>query len=206
MRAWIYDHAFLPLTIKWYRSVLEQLPAGCRLLDIGIGTGGALVANKDLLEGKDLHVYGVDIDADYVKQADAAIRAAGLADRVTVALESIYDHKGGPYDAAYFGASFMLMPDPQGALRHVMSLLRPGGRVYFTQTFQEKRSKIVETMKPLLVKLTTIDFGKVTYEADFLKVVDEAGMEVLSNDTLDKGRMQSFRRVIGRPRSVAIEA
>jgi hypothetical protein len=94
----------------------------------------------------------------------------------------------------------MLMPDPQGALRHVMSRLKPGGRVWFTQTFQEKRSALVETMKPLLVKLTTIDFGQVTYEEDFLRVADEAGMEVLENDVLKRVWNQSYRRVVGRPR------
>lgn len=201
MRAWIYDRAFMPLTTSWYRNVLERVAPGAKLLDVGIGTGGALVANADLVKSRDLRVHGVDIDADYVAQANRAVEQAGLSDRVTVALESIYEHAGGPYDAVYFGASFMLMPDPQGALRHVMSLLRPGGRIYFTQTFQERRSKLVEKAKPLLVKITTIDFGKVTYEADFLRVVDEAGMEVLENETLRRRRSQSYRRVVGQPRA-----
>lgn len=200
MRAWIYDRAFMPLTTSWYRSVLERLEPATKLLDIGIGTGGALVANADLVKSRDLTVHGVDIDAAYVEQAKKAVAEAGLSDRVSVALESIYEHQGGPYDAAYFGASFMLMPDPQGALRHVMSLLTPEGRIYFTQTFQERRSRLVEKAKPLLVKVTTIDFGQVTYEADFLRVVGDAGMEVLENETLHRRRSQSYRRVVGRPR------
>ncbi len=188
------------MTMKWYRSVLEDLAPGTRVLDVGIGTGGAIVGNADLVKGLDLRIDGVDIDPDYVKSATKALAKAGLSSHVSVALESIYDHRGGPYDAVYFAASFMLMPDPQGALRHVMTLLTPTGRVYFTQTFQEKRSPVLEKVKPMLVRVTTIDFGRVTYEADFLRVVAEAGMEVIDNHTLHRRGSQSFRRVVGRPK------
>jgi ubiquinone/menaquinone biosynthesis C-methylase UbiE len=206
MRAWIYDRAFAGLTKGWYRSVLESLEPGTRLLDVGIGTASPIAANAEIVKSRDLHIHGIDIDQDYVKQALAAVEQAGLSDRVTVALESVYDHQGGPYDAVYFGASFMLMPDPQGALRHVMTRLRPGGRIYFTQTFQQTKSPFLEKLKPMLVKFTTIDFGRVTYEEDFLKVVGEAGMDVLSNDELHRRGAQSFRRVVGQPRAEAAAA
>ncbi len=41
-------------------------------------------------------------------------RARRASNRV---LESVYDHAGGPYDAAYFSASLMLLPDPAAAVR-----------------------------------------------------------------------------------------
>jgi tRNA A58 N-methylase Trm61 len=196
MRAWIYNQAFAPLTVRWYRSVLEQLEPNTRMLDIGIGTARSLVANADLVCAKDIHVHGVDIDGDYVKVARKALAKAGLADRVTIDLESIYDHKAGPYDAAYFAASFMLMPDPPRALRHVSGLLKPGGRIYFTQTFQEKRSPLMEKLKPFLVHLTTIDFGHVTYEQEFLDVVQNGGLSVVENAILRQRGTQTFRLVV----------
>ncbi len=203
MRAWIYNHAFAPLTVRWYRSVLEQVQPGSGLLDIGVGTGRSLVANGDLVRSKNLRVHGVDIDPDYVKQARKAVTESGLSEAVTIDLQSIYDHQGGPYDAAYFGASFMLMPDPSRALRHVSTLLKPGGRVYFTQTFQETRSPLMEKLKPFLVHLTTIDFGHVTYEADFLNVVDDGGLSVIENAILRKRGAQTFRLVVAEPRAAA---
>ncbi len=201
MRAWIYDRAIKPLTVRWYRSVLERLEPGTLMLDIGIGTGSSLVANASLLRERNIRVVGVDIDPDYVKAARKLIQKHGIDDLVEVRLESVYDHRGGPYDAVYFAASFMLMPDPAGALRHVMRLLTPSGRVFFTQTFHEKRSPLLEKAKPLLVKVTTIDFGKVTYEEDFIRVVKAAGMEIIENEPMQKGRSQTFRRVVGRPAS-----
>lgn len=203
MRAWIYDQAIKPLTVKWYREVLDQLAPGTRLLDVGIGTGGSLVANADLVRTNDLHIHGVDIDPDYVKQAQKAVLKHHLDDRVSIALESIYDHHGGPYGAVYFAASFMLMPDPAAALRHVSKLVAPGGKIYFTQTFQEKKAPVLEKVKPMLKALTTIDFGKVTYESDFLAVINAGGLDVVENTTMRRRGDQTFRRVVAQPRVTA---
>jgi tRNA A58 N-methylase Trm61 len=200
VRAWIYDTAILPLTTKWYAEVLGRLPEGARLLDVGIGTGGALARNAELVNRKDLHVVGVDVDADYVQRAKQQIAEAGLQDRVEVRLESIYDHRGGPYDAAYFSASFMLMPDPPAVLRHVQTLLGPTGRVYFTQTFQDRKSSLLEKAKPLLGKVTTIEFGRVTYEQDFRQTVDEGGLALQELVTMDKSGSRSYRLAVGVPK------
>lgn len=203
MRAWIYDRAILGLTTQWYAEVLKRLPDGAHLLDVGIGTGGALAANESLVHAHDLRVTGVDIDPDYVKKATERIRRAGLADAVDVRLQSIYDHDGGPYDAVYFSASFMLMPDPAEALRHVCTLLQPDGRIYFTQTFQDKRSKVMEKVKPMLKAATTIDFGTVTYEEDFREVVESAGVELVELQVMERKGARSYRLAVGQPTAVA---
>jgi hypothetical protein len=44
-----------------------------------------------------------------------------------VRLQSVYDHRDGPYDAVYFSGSFMLLPDRTGCLKHVRTLLTPEG-------------------------------------------------------------------------------
>lgn len=201
MRAWIYDRAILPLTGGWYREVLARVPKNAHLLDVGIGTAGALVSNADLVREKALTVTGVDIDGDYIKAARKAVDKAGLGAQVTPTLQSIYEHQGGPYDAAYFAASFMLMPDPCGALNHVVSLLKPGGRVFFTQTFEDKPSKLMEKAKPLLKAVTTIDFGQVTYEQDFLDAVESCDLEVLELTTMGGRGRRSYRLAVAAPRA-----
>ncbi|MEQ1504968.1 MAG: class I SAM-dependent methyltransferase [Myxococcota bacterium] len=200
MRALIYDAAILPLTTKWYAEVLDRVPRGAHLLDVGIGTGGALARNADVVREKDLHVVGVDIDPDYVQRAKNSMRNAGLDDRVEVLLESITEHRGGPYDAVYFSASFMLMPDPPSVLAHVITLLAPDGHVYFTQTFQDKRSKVMERAKPLLGKVTTIEFGRVTYEEDFRRTVELGGLALNDLVTMDRSGGRSYRLAIGVPK------
>ncbi len=199
MRGLIYDAVIRPLTTQWYREVLVRLAPHQSLLDVGIGTGGALVNNAALLRQKNLQVTGVDIDADYVERCRKLIVRTHLDDQVAVRLESIYDHRVVKrYDAIYFSASFMLLPDPARCLDHVRSLLAPNGQVFFTQTFQEKQSKLLEVAKPMLHKVTTIHFGQVTYEADFLKILDDGGLRLDELATIGRQGHRTFRLAIGR--------
>lgn len=199
MRAWIYDRAIPGLTSRWYQSVLERLPIGARLLDVGIGTGNALGKNAELVRTRDITVVGVDIDEDYVKRCRKRVKKEGLEDRVDVHLKSILDFHEDGFDAAYFSASFMLMPDPKQVLEHVRGLLGPEGLVYFTQTFEEKRSPLVEKAKPLLHKVTTIHFGDVTYEEDFLATVQDAGFDVVEHLKLGGSKARTGRLVVTAP-------
>lgn len=199
MRAALYDLTIVPLTASWYEAVLTRLPRGCRLLDVGIGTGGALLTQADRVAAQDLHVTGVDIDADYVARCARQVARRGLSQHVTARVESIYDHQGGPYDAAYFSGSFMLLPDPPAAVRHVVSLLSPGGRLWFTQTFEHERSPFLERMKPLLRRLTTIDFGRVTYEDEFRRALDAGGVAIDERIVLHAGARRSALLLGARP-------
>jgi len=199
VRARIYDAAIVHLTAGWYRAVLARLPRGCRLLDVGIGTGTALLANAALLTAREVRVVGVDIDDTYVERCRRGIGAAGLAERIAVHRESVTEHRGGPYDAVYFSGSFMLLPDPAAALRHVGTLLAPGGRVYFTQTMEHHRSRLLEVVKPLLRRLTTIDFGRVTYEPEFRQAIAAGGMGLESLQVLAPGARRSAVLAVAGP-------
>lgn len=199
VRGWLYDRAITGLTTGWYAAVLDRLPDGARVLDVGIGTGVALARSADRVRAKNLQVTGLDIDRDYYRQCVAEMERAGLAGHVTPLLESVYDHDGGPYDAVYFSASLMLLPDPVAALRHVTGLLAPGGTLYFTQTFHHTRSRLRETLKPLLRHVVTIDFGRVTYEDEFRAVLAESGLRLVELVTLGSARTSSYRLGVGVP-------
>jgi hypothetical protein len=113
-------------------------------------------------------------------------------------LGSVYDHRGGPYDAVYFSASLMLLPDPAAAIAHVASLLAPGGRLFSTQTFHHRRSPVLERAKPLAQHVTTIHFGRVTYEHEFRKAFADAGVELEELTTMHSTRRSSYRLAVAR--------
>lgn len=206
MRGWVYDRALIGLTSGWYREVLRRLPAGSHLLDVGIGTGGALLSCEDVVLARDLRVTGVDIDRAYVARARRLVARSGIADRVVVRHEALQEHHGGPYDAVYFAASFMLFPDPVDALVHARRLLTPGGQVLFTQTFQERPSATMAWLKPRLKRFTGIDFGAVTYEDDFLRTLEEGGLEVVEHVVIGGARARSSRLVVARPQGAGAGA
>ncbi|MCE8052805.1 class I SAM-dependent methyltransferase [Halomonas daqingensis] len=178
LRSLIYDALILKLTSRWYAAVLERLPEEAALLDVGVGTAGALAANAETVRRKGLRITGIDIDADYIDRAQRRLEEESLCAHAEVRLESVYDHDGGPYDAAYFSASLMLLPEPERALRHCAALLNPGGRLYFTQTIQLRPSRGMEWLKPMLKRLTSIDFGRVTYEHAFKAQLEAAGLRL----------------------------
>lgn len=198
-RSFIYDALILRLTSRWYAESLRRVPDGAALLDVGIGTAGALLANADLVIRKRLRVTGIDVDAGYVSHARRKLRDSRLAGLAEASLESVDDHRGGPYDAVYFSGSFMLLPDPGGALRHCCSLLNQGGRVIFTQTIRNRPSRWMEVLKPLLRRFTTVDFGRVTYEADFKAQVRAADLEFEEFTPLSPGKSQSSCIAVARP-------
>ncbi len=122
-------------------------------------------------------------------RCDELIKAHNLGDVVSVTHASIYDYKPDEkFDIGYFSGSLMIMPFPSAALTHVETLLTPrlegGARIFTTQTFEQKKSALLEAVKPLLKFITTIDFGNVTYESDFGKTVADAGLEVESTMSL----------------------
>ncbi|UYG03331.1 methyltransferase domain-containing protein [Halomonas sp. LR3S48] len=199
LRSLLYDTLILRLTTRWYAEVLERLPEGATVLDVGVGTAGALLANAERVQQKRLRITGIDIDADYVARARRRLHDSLLIERAEVRLESVYDHRGGPYDAVYFSASFMLLPEPERALRHCRTLLNPGGRLYFTQTIQQRPSRFMERLKPMLKRLTSIDFGQVTYEDAFKEQIRDAGLALEEFTLLSRHGSRTSCLVVARP-------
>ena len=187
-RADIYDFLIIRMTRVWYQAVLEKVDGGARILDVGIGTATALVKNKEILLRKNIVVVGIDYERDYIVKAGKVVSEAGLADRVKLNCTSIYEPKlrtlfTGParFDAAYFSGSLTLMPDPLAALKCTAGMLTDNGVIYVTQTFQNRPSPIMERIKPLLRRFTSIDFGRVTYYSDVHNIVQKAGLAVIED-------------------------
>mmetsp|Transcript_20364 Transcript_20364/g.58891 ORF Transcript_20364/g.58891 Transcript_20364/m.58891 type:complete len:309 (-) Transcript_20364:1534-2460(-) len=90
----VYDRLVLHMTEVWYRAVLERLEDGSAVLDVGIGTAGALLRCKDLIISKRLRIIGVDYNDLYISAAREAITREGLDGRVRVVCMSVYDAEG----------------------------------------------------------------------------------------------------------------
>ena len=199
IRSFIYDLLILRLTSRWYAEVLARVPEEATLLDMGIGTAGALLANADSVMRTGLRIVGIDVDADYVARARRRLGDSSLADVAEVRLESVYDHRAGPYDAVYFSGSFMLLAEPEQALRHCCALLKPGGCIFFTQTIQKQPSRWMEILKPMLKQVTSIDFGRVTYEDDFRAQIHAAGLQLEEFTTLTRHGSRATCIAVARP-------
>ncbi len=119
----VYDRSFATLCAGTTGTLLDRVPAGSRLLDVGCGSGhlaASLVAAGHV-------VHAVDPDPQMVALATsrsaADVRPGGLPDL--------------PYDDASFDAvvaNFVLnhVDDPRAAARGIAPVTRPGGHVVAT--------------------------------------------------------------------------
>ena len=76
-----------------------------------------------------------------------------------------------------------------------MTLLRPDGCIYITQTFEKKRNKVMDFVKPLLRYIVTIDFGRVTYRDEFRTTLARAGLATTDEVLLGEKAGREYRLV-----------
>lgn len=208
IRSEIYDYFITSMTTRWYRAFLCRLPPNSTVLDIGIGTASALIANKDVILNRNLKIKGVDYDKSYVEAAEGNIRVAGLSKHIEVVCASIHDFTPSSpsekYDAIYFSGSFMIIPDKVKALERCKPWLNTEGKVgkfFFTQSFQHKNvvgNLVNSIVKPALKMFLTIDFGEVTYRDDFAKTLEQANMTIETFDVMFQATMRDEVLVIAR--------
>jgi SAM-dependent methyltransferase len=192
----VYDMMIVSFTSKWYAAVLSQVADNSRLLDVGIGTGAALVANGDLIRAKNLTIVGVDYDAAYIARCNELIAEHQLSAHVSAVCCSFYEYSPPPsdtrlFDNVYFSGSFMILPNSAAALRRAVDLLcdREDGRLFFTQTFELCKNTVLEWVKPTMTYWTTIDFGSVTYVDDFDTALSEGGVVAVSATRIEDGKV-----------------
>lgn len=127
---WMHRH--FRAMAEVYHSLLSQaeLLPGDRVLDLGCGSGThfAWLAN---IVGPEGRIVGVD--PDQTNLDIAAERIAGMPWRAQVEL-----HRGplhplpfadGSYDAVWCAGSLQYEADPTGAIREMVRVVRPGGKV-----------------------------------------------------------------------------
>jgi len=113
---------------------LLALPAGARLLDIACGKAEFLVRTAKHWKCSGM---GVDLSPDFVADARAKVRAAGLESTIQVvaANGSEYDGKASSFDAAVCLGASWIWGGLEGTLRALSSWAKPGGLVLVGEPF-----------------------------------------------------------------------
>ncbi len=195
----LYNLIISDTTKLCYRNCLKLYPENARILDVGIGNGIMIKKNHKLIKEKRLQITGLDINKHYLEHCRKMIRVFQLEEQVKVFHQSVVSFMPPVdlyFDYIFFGMSFMLMNDQKKVLERTKEWLKPEGKVVFFQTMFKNRSKIMEFVKPRLKFLTTVDFGKVTYEKDFYELLNQENLNPCEDRVLKKNVFKGEYRLI----------
>ncbi len=127
-----YERRYAEIQNKKYRILLAHSPRGRKVLDLGCGTGMLLRRIK----GDHELVVGIDISLGMLRKARKEVPDVPLiladADHLPFGDEC--------FDAVFSVTVLQNLPDPLSALREVVRVTKPGGRV-LVSTLKRKHSK-----------------------------------------------------------------
>lgn len=161
--------------------VCPPLLDGCRVLDLGCGSGRDVYVLSQLV-GERGQVVGVDMTEEQLEVAlrhrDHHREAFGFArDNVGFMLGYIehLDELGLPdasFDVVVSNCVVNLSPDKDAVLREVFRLLKPGGEFYFSDIYADRRVPAQVRNDPLLYGEC---LGGALYWADFIALAKRHG-------------------------------
>ena len=115
---------------RWRAAVVERVAAARprRVLDVACGPAGVTLA---IARATDAKIVGVDLSDDMLRQGVANVRAAGLGDRVALALARGEElpFADGTFDAVSFSYLMRYVDDPAATIGELARVLAPGGTI-----------------------------------------------------------------------------
>ncbi len=122
--------------LLWRRRLIKELapPRGGSVVEIACGTGWNLV--RAARRYPQARFYGLDISAEMLRTATAAIQKNGLRDRVKLAqgdatnfdLQATFELAGA--DRIFISYALSMIPDWPSAIESAVRALNPGGALY----------------------------------------------------------------------------
>jgi SAM-dependent methyltransferase len=135
------------LTTAWIPALTgaaEKLEAGARVADVGCGHGVATLLLAETWPA--CEVAGFDYHEGSILRARERARAMGLADRVRFEVAGA-DRFPGRYDLVMLLDCLHDMGDPEAALRHILTSLKPDGTLLIVEPLAGDR--LEDNLTPL---------------------------------------------------------
>ena len=160
---------------------LPPLLEGCTVLDLGCGTGRDCYLLSRLV-GESGHVIGIDMTEEQL--AVAKQHCDWHAERYGYASSNVEFKQGYMEDLATAGVAdnsidvvvsncvINLSPDKKQVLSEILRVLKPGGEIYFSDVYSDRRIPQALKIEPVLLGEC---LGGALYWEDFRRIMQELG-------------------------------
>jgi demethylmenaquinone methyltransferase/2-methoxy-6-polyprenyl-1,4-benzoquinol methylase len=115
---------------RWRAAVVERITAADprRVLDVACGPAGVTLAIAHACNAK---LVGIDLTEDMLRQGLRNVRAAGVDDRIKLAIARAEEmpFRDGTFDAISFSYLMRYVEDPAATIAELARCLAPGGTI-----------------------------------------------------------------------------
>ncbi|QRX83689.1 bifunctional 2-polyprenyl-6-hydroxyphenol methylase/3-demethylubiquinol 3-O-methyltransferase UbiG [Glaciimonas sp. PAMC28666] len=170
-------HEINPLRLEWINA--RAALAGKKVLDIGCG-GGILAES---MAKKGAFVTGIDLSEKALKVADLHGLESGVQVHYEkIAAEDLAEREAGQFDTVTCMEMLEHVPDPASIVRACATLVKPGGKVFFSTLNRNPKSYLfailgAEYLLRMLPK-GTHDYAKFITPAELSQFARNAGLTV----------------------------
>lgn len=155
---------------------------GMKVLDVGSGAGDVAITLADFV-GEEGSVIGVDVNPDILETAKTRAEGEGYKNIEFIAGDIRTLDLPDDFDAVAGRLVLMYMADPAEALKHLITLVKPGGIVAFQEAEFSPYTAAIHPDTPLINNL--VEWGRTVFEKsgahtemgmDLYKAFVEAGL------------------------------
>jgi 2-polyprenyl-6-hydroxyphenyl methylase/3-demethylubiquinone-9 3-methyltransferase len=170
-------HEINPLRLEWINALVPL--AGKRVLDVGCG-GGILT---EAIAKKGANVKGIDLSEKALKVAELHSLESGVqVNYELIAAEALAAREAGQYDVVTCMEMLEHVPDPSAIVQACATLVKPGGRLFFSTLNRNPKSYLfaiigAEYVLRLLPR-GTHDYAKFIKPAELTQYARNANIEV----------------------------
>jgi SAM-dependent methyltransferase len=178
----LYNYLIGSYTKILYQKFFESIPDNSIILDVGVGNGNSLIANKDLIIKKNLNIVGIDINNYAINMATESVIENDLSDYIQLKCMNVFDYETDlNLNYVYFSNSFSVIPNILVMIKHLNDkfLKKNNGEIVISTTVEAKDHNIKSFLKKNAnYMLLGIELGTLTTFKDLLNNISKNNLYV----------------------------
>lgn len=147
----VYEAVFEPFTLQFARAAIStlDLAAGCCVLDVGAGSGGAALTMAD----QGLHVTAIDASQRMIDRIRVRATERGLSIHALAMDGRALQFEDATFDAALSVLGIILFPDAVRGLAELRRVVRRGGRVSLATWTQPQNYELAAELRAAMLSV-----------------------------------------------------